>query len=70
MIDSILNNKTTSNKSKIDSLLELDANMYTELGCNSTKTEVNQTKKQSRVIYRAIKSLDKDLGDLLLINQC
>lgn len=70
MIDKILNYKTVSNKDKIDRLLELDANMYTNLGCDSTKSEVKEVKKNSRAIYRAIKTLDKDLGELLLINQC
>ena len=70
MIDKILNYKTVSIKNKIDRLLELDANMYTELGKDSTKSERLQAKKKSRIIYRAIKTLDKDLGDMLLINQC
>lgn len=70
MIDKILNYKTVSIKDKIDRLLELDANMYTDLGSDSTKTERLEAKKKSRAIYRAIKVLDKDLGDMLLINQC
>lgn len=70
MIDKILNYKTVSIKNKIDRLLELDANMYTDLGSDSTKTERLEAKKKSRAIYRAIKTLDKDLGDMLLINQC
>jgi len=70
MIDKILGYKTISNKDKIDRLLEIDAIMYTNLGSDSTKTERNEAKKKSRVIYRAIKTLDRDLGDMLLINQC
>ena len=70
MINKILNYKTISTKDKIDRLLELDAIMYTNLGSDSTKTDRNETKKKSRIIYRAIKTLDRDLGDMLLINQC
>jgi len=70
MIDKILKYKTISNKDKINRLLEIDAVMYTNLGSDSTKTEINETKKKSRVIYRAIKTLDRDLGDMLLVNQC
>jgi hypothetical protein len=70
MVNKILNYKTISDKDKIDRLLELDAIMYTNLGSDSTKTDRNETKKKSRVIYRAIKNLDRDLGDMLLINQC
>jgi hypothetical protein len=70
MVNKILNYKTISDKEKIDRLLELDAIMYTNLGSDSTKTDRNETKKKSRIIYRAIKNLDRDLGDMLLINQC
>lgn len=70
MIDKILSYKTVSNKDKIDRLLEMDAIMYTNLGSDSTKTDRNEAKKKSRVIYRAIKTLDRDLGDMLLVNQC
>jgi len=70
MVNKILNYKTISDKDKIDRLLELDAIMYTNLGSDSTKTDRNETKKKSRIIYRAIKNLDRDLGDMLLINQC
>lgn len=66
MIDKILNYKTYSDRKKIDALLELDATMYCNLGIDSTKTERLETKKQSRAIYRAIKTLDKSLGDSLL----
>ncbi len=70
MVNKILNYKTISDKDKIDRLLELDAIMYTNLGSDSTKTDRSETKKKSRIIYRAIKNLDRDLGDMLLINQC
>lgn len=70
MINKILNYKSVSNEDKINRLLEMDAIMYTNLGVDSTKTERNEAKKKSRVIYRAIKTLDRDLGDMLLINQC
>lgn len=70
MVNKILNYKTISDKDKINRLLELDAIMYTNLGSDSTKTDRNETKKKSRIIYRAIKGLDRDLGDMLLINQC
>lgn len=70
MVNKILNYKTISDKDKINRLLELDAIMYTNLGSDSTKADRYETKKKSRIIYRAIKGLDRDLGDMLLINQC
>jgi hypothetical protein len=66
MIDKILNYKTVTAKEKIDRLLEIDATQYCNLGCDSTKSEVQEAKKQSRAIYRAIKQLDPATGKLLL----
>ena len=66
MIDKILNYKTYTDKMRIDALFEIDCNNYTNLGSDSTKTERLEVKKQSRQIYRAIKTIDKSLGDMLL----
>ena len=66
MIDKILNYKTVTTKEKIDRLLEIDATQYCNLGFDSTKAEVQEAKKQSRAIYRAIKQLDPATGKLLL----
>ena len=66
MIDKILNYKTYTDKMRIDALLEIDCNNYTNLGSESTKTERLEVKKQSRQIYRAIKTIDRSLGDMLL----
>ena len=65
-IEKILGYKTYTNRQKIDALLELDANQYCNLGSDSTKTDRNEAKKQSRAIYRAIKQLDNRVGDRLL----
>lgn len=46
--------KTWSLKRKIDELLEIDANMYTNLGIDSSKNEKENVKKISRKIYKAI----------------
>jgi len=53
-------------KERIDQLLEMDANQYTNLGSDSTKTEKAEVKKNSKVIYKAIKDLDEYTGKLLL----
>lgn len=66
----ILTYKTWTDRKKIDALLEIDANMYTNLGTDSTKTEIKETKKASRFIYRAIKSIDENIGKDLLRTQC
>ena len=53
-IKKVLRYKTWSVKKKVDSLLKMDHEMYMELGLDSTKKEVLETKKRSRRIYRAI----------------
>jgi hypothetical protein len=54
---------------KIDYLLEIDANLYTQLGSQRTVSEVKKVKALSFIIYKAIKALDKETGELLLKNQ-
>lgn len=56
-------------KERIDELLKIDADMYTNLGSDSTKADKEQVKKNSRFIYRAIKDLDDATGKLLLQHQ-
>lgn len=56
-------------KERIDELLRMDADMYTNLGSDSTKADKEQVKKNSRLIYRAIKDLDDATGKLLLQHQ-
>ena len=56
-------------KQRIEELLEVDTNMYTQLGSDSTKSEKEDVKKKSRLIYRAIKDLDNSIGSQLLYYQ-
>ena len=56
-------------RERVDMLLEADANMYTNLGSDSTNSDKQQVKKNSRAIYRAIKDLDEATGKLLLQHQ-
>ena len=61
-IRKVLNYKTWSVKKKVDSLLKMDHEMYMELGLDSTKKEVLETKKRSRKIYRAIMQISPKDG--------
>lgn len=54
---------------RINELLEMDATMYTNLGSESTKADKQTVKKNSRIIYRAIRNLDPVTGKLLLQHQ-
>ena len=56
-------------KDRVDKLLEINAFMYTELGSDSTKLEREEAKKNSRVIFRAIKEVDPYVGEMFLQHQ-
>ena len=68
-IEKILGFTSWSKKRKIDTLFEIDADLYCNLGVESSKTEIENVKKQSRKIYRAIKTIDEYTGRLLLREQ-
>ena len=65
MIENIINQQLTD-KEKIDKLLELDCNMYTNLGTDSTKSEKQEVKRMSKKIYRAIQDINEAIGKSLL----
>jgi hypothetical protein len=67
--DKILNYKTYSDKKKVDALLEQLAAMWAHTGTDSTKSEIKDLRKQSRILYRGIKQVDPDFGDQLLRTQ-
>ena len=68
-IDKILGYTSWKDKKKIDTLLQIDADLYTNLGMESSKTQVENVKKASRKIYKAIKTIDEYTGRLLLREQ-
>ncbi len=68
-IEKILGFTSWSKKRKIDTLFEIDADLYCNLGSDSSKTEIENVKKQSRKIYKAIKRVDEYTGRLLLREQ-
>jgi|TARA_R110000744_G_scaffold378442_1_gene494599 hypothetical protein len=65
-VDKIVGYSTWSVKKKIDTLLHIDCVMYANLGIDSTKTDRLETKRKSRSVYRAIKTLDPVIGDSFL----
>jgi len=65
-IDKILEFKTWTDRQKIDELLRIDCELYTNLGIDSTKAELGEVKKNSRTIYRAIKQVDSVMGTTFL----
>ena len=67
-IDQVVKSKL-SDREKVDELFRLDCKMYTNLGTDSTKSEVEETKKNSRIIYRAVREIDFWLGSACLRTQ-
>tara|TARA_R110001592_G_scaffold151790_1_gene378616 strand:+ start:1139 stop:1369 length:231 start_codon:yes stop_codon:yes gene_type:complete len=68
-IDQIYSFKSINDKEKIDRLLEIDANQYTNCGIDSTKSEKQIVKKNSKYIYKTIKKIDEKIGKSLLQHQ-
>ena len=68
-IEKIIAYTSWSKKRKVDTLLAIDADLYCNLGKESSKNEVENTKIQSRKIYRLIKTIDEYSGKLLLRNE-
>lgn len=69
LVNEIVKDNKLTEKQKKDKLFEMDCIMYTKLGSDSTKTEREATKKDSRVIYRGIREIDFYLGCALLRTQ-
>ena len=67
--DKVASRKRATDQQKVDAMLELDATLYMYLGSDSKKSERRETKKKSRIIYRAIKNINYALGDSLLSHQ-
>ena len=66
-IDKILSYKSWSERRKIDALLKMDCIQYTNLGSDSSKKEKEEVKRNSRKIYKAIKTIDKVIGSEFLL---
>ena len=68
-INKILSYTSWKDKKKIDTLLQIDADLYTNLGKESSKTQIENVKSASKKIYKAIKKVDEYQGRLLLREQ-
>jgi hypothetical protein len=65
-IEKITNYKSWSEKKKIDTLFHIDSSLYCNLGIDSSNRERTDVKTKSRLIYRAIKSINAGVGKTLL----
>jgi|TARA_B110000977_G_scaffold40528_1_gene54483 hypothetical protein len=65
-IQKIIDFKSWADKKKIDELLRIDCTMYTNLGLDSLKKDREETKRRSKVIYKAISKIDEVFGKSLI----
>ncbi len=65
-IDNVAEALHLTDKQKLDELLRMDSVMYVNLGTESTQEERDEVKSRSRLIYRTIKTIDNEMGDLFL----
>jgi hypothetical protein len=65
-IEEVLSNDSWDERQKKDELYRIDCKMYTNLGTDSTKSERNEVKKKSRLIYKAIQKINPHEGTQLL----
>jgi hypothetical protein len=65
-IDKITQFKTWTDRQKIDEMLRIDCNLYAQLGIDSNKADKEGVKKKSRVIYKNIKTIDRNMGESFL----
>ena len=66
-IEKIAEFKSWNDRQKINELLRIDCNMYTNIGVDSTKTQKETAKKNSRKIHRLIKGIDYKMGNDFLV---
>ncbi len=69
LIDKIFNYTSISNIDKINRMLEIDATQYTNLGSDSTKSEKEIVKKNSKYIYKVISRINPEIGRQFLEHQ-
>lgn len=62
----ILNDHKGNDLEKIDLLLWVDAQIYMNIGIETSKSYKEKTRRASAVIYRLIKVLDHDKGQRFL----
>tara|TARA_R110002126_G_scaffold40367_3_gene118839 strand:+ start:991 stop:1212 length:222 start_codon:yes stop_codon:yes gene_type:complete len=65
-LNHIINKPTATDREKVDELLFLDAQLYANLGTDSTDEDRVLAKTNSILIYEAIKKIDYSQGDIYL----
>lgn len=59
----VVNDTTMTDKEKIDNLLWIDANIYSNMGMDSTQKERDEATRLSKKIYNCIRNIDNEIGE-------
>ena len=62
----VVDDTTMTDKEKIDNLLWIDANIYSNMGLDSTTKERDAATRTSKKIYTCIKNIDKEIGETFI----
>lgn len=62
----VVDDTTMTDKEKIDNLLWIDANIYSNMGLDSTTKERDVATRTSKKIYTCIKNIDKEIGETFI----
>ena len=68
-VGQLLTSDYDTDREKIDELLKINANLHCQLGSDSTKSDKEYVRKLSRVIFRAIKTVDRHIGESFIRTQ-
>ena len=66
LAETIAKDFNLSIKERTDALLKMDCEQYMMLGTDTTKTQKQEVKKNSKFIYKQIKGFNEKDGELLL----
>lgn len=69
VVGKLLTAEFESDRQKIDELLMINVNLHCQLGSDSSKSEKEHVKKLSRILFRAIKTIDKYEGENFIRTQ-
>lgn len=69
IISNVLLKKSWNDRQKIDKLLFFDHSLHGNLDMKSKVSDKKRVMTKSRIIYRAIKEIDKKLGENFLQHQ-
>lgn len=68
-IDEVVGLKTYTTKKKVDKLLEIAANLRSQLGIDSSQKDRDQVGRLCTALYKGVKRINSEEGNILLRTQ-